>query len=509
MSTDDIQDTDEIEDTEEIEGADALPLRLHVDPQDPTWLIGTPFPVDVTMTNTGAGAIEVPDPNGPSPFVYDLNPQDPTGIARALSERSARLALRPDARRQPPVQLVSLAAGAKQQLHEDLGDYLVEPTPAGSYALRAVYQPPQGPALQSTPVPVRLRAPEPSHLVHAAAPSIPFVSTAFVEAGGDGPQVLYLREVVSDGHALVGSAYPLPVPDDGAIEQLAVSISDGPAQYFRWVAWRVGDTVHAGFAQSWSPRLVDAPAEPALRELALSPVGWQYGVAEAEFAALGLGDDGRPMLATMAFFVEDGDRAELSLAPTGLDDLPSAWTLARSSGRGAKARYRLVAASRTDTGLAVDGIALGGATPGPAVALHRGDGPLAAMAVSATPAASKPFVDLLLGPTGKERRTMTFLRVGLDDGERLLGKAWRFPAQLANRAPGASWVLPQIPTDEPLIMTNLDGRLLVIEIDDELRFTSVDPGPVSHPALLQTGGGLWALWLSQKTGLQAALLKAR
>ncbi len=516
MSTDDIQDIDEIED-DDGQGGDAAAITLRVEPQNPGWLIGTPFPVAVTMTNTGGEVIEVPDPQGPSPFVYELIPQDRDGIPRTLSKRSARLALRPDARRRPPVKLVSLAAGAGQQHHEDPGAYLFEPTPAGSYGLRAVFQPAGGRALLSAPVPVQLRTPEPLHLRHAAAPGIPFLSTAFVEAGADAKPTLYLRELITDGLALVGNAYPLPVADAGAIEQLALTISDQPPQYFRWVAWRIGDAVHAGFAQRWSPRLLSTPARPGLRGLDLSPIGWQYDVAEAEVAALGLGDDDRPMLATMAFGVEGADHADVSLAPTGLERLPQAWTLARSGGRGSAARYWLVAASASETdgateakaGLAIEAVEVGGATPGTPATLYRGDEPLTAMAISATPAAGEPFADLLLGPAGKENRTMTFLRVRLNDGEVLRRMAWRFPAQFLDRAPTASWALPPIPADEPLILTNLDGRLLAIEIDEKPRFTRVDPGPVSHPALLQTGGGLWAVWLSETTGFNAALLKKR
>lgn len=225
---------------------------------------------------------------------------DDTPFYFVLSERQKREAMAPDDRVMlPPPEMVDLAPGAEQSYDTAPNDLMVEPIPAGSYAVSGILAGPV-PAFETQPHALDIQRLDAQALVACTHISGAALLVAYAHRDASGTATVYQHVTGPDaqmgpGHVRAKASQIDSIAQTCGSDEMQI----GPS----WVAWIENDTFRADLAERGvGYGTVEAP----LRDVTLAPTGWQDGNDGTFFA---FGQNGQIMLVSAV--LGDADAPEV------------------------------------------------------------------------------------------------------------------------------------------------------------------------------------------------------
>jgi hypothetical protein len=254
-------------------------LAIATFPAEPAAISGESLPFRTVMENRGAAPLQVPSPNSPSQFAYELRPQREGGPVYNISadERNRRRAVH----RPIPVEIqyVTLDPGRRIERIEDLADFLDEGIQPAKYLVTAVY-----PAAGATsPKAVVTLLPAQVESLSSAVSGSSLVS-AMAHRREDGGVSLLQRESSTDPReAVFYRRQSLPA---GGPVAVAVAIDVGPAGSGRWFAWLRDRKLTASVGWGNRTILTSEPAGVDASQPELLSPGFELAVGTALFGVI-------------------------------------------------------------------------------------------------------------------------------------------------------------------------------------------------------------------------------
>jgi hypothetical protein len=258
-------------------------LVLGTFPQERTFLPGESLRVETVLENTGATPIEVENPEGPSPFRYELLRAEDRQVVMTLAEimrDERRTRDIPMERFFPPV---LLQPRQRMSRDEDLADFLNQDIPPGKYLLRAKY-PYEEPTSESALAPLTILAPNYESFSSAVCERLQVLTTVFAHRRTDGAVLILQRDSFADPRENV--FFERLKLDPGPPVSVATAIDAVNAGNGRWFAWLRAGAFQA--AVGWGNRVIVKPPSVAVGSSSarlLSP-GFQIDLGVAMFGVL-------------------------------------------------------------------------------------------------------------------------------------------------------------------------------------------------------------------------------
>lgn len=254
-------------------------LAIATFPVAPTAISGESLPFRTVLENRGATPIQVPSPDSPSQFTYELRSQREGGRTYAVSAagRNRRRAVHVPA--PVPVRYETLDPGQRLEWTEDIADFLNEGIEPGKYSVTAAYADGNviSPKTQVTVLPDNVES-------LSSTPSGSSLASVQAHRRADGAVNILQRESLKDPRETV--FYPLQSLPAGIPVSVATTTDVVPAGSGRWFAWLRGRTLAASVG--WGDRTIITPdpvnldvTQPEL----LSP-GYQVAVGTALFGII-------------------------------------------------------------------------------------------------------------------------------------------------------------------------------------------------------------------------------
>ena len=254
-------------------------LAIATFPVEAAAISGESLPFRTVLENRGAAPLQVPSPNSPSQFTYELRPQREGARVYKLSaaDRDRRRSVHLPA----PVEVKyeTLAPGRRLEWIEDLADFLNEGIEPAKYFVTAQY-----PAADVTS-PKALVAVLPAQVESlSSAVSGSSLTSAMAHRREDGGVTLLQRESLMDPRETV--FYRRQSLPAGGPVAVAVAIDVAPAGSGRWFAWLRDQKLAASVG--WGNRTIltsEAVRVDASEPELLSP-GFQVAVGTALFGVI-------------------------------------------------------------------------------------------------------------------------------------------------------------------------------------------------------------------------------
>ena len=465
------------------------------------WLAAAPFPVSLTLKNTGAAPGRVPSRDSPRPFEFVLHSADGQSVVRILSARAAARAGRPDAPK-PPLALEELAPGASAEYPIDLATFANPPVEIGRYLL-SVRLDLSGQRLETSPGPLNVVPPRISRLAVVVGPSQDRLAMAYTHLAM-GPVTKVFQYESRPGQPQLGLACErIQFKGMDAVAGVAVATEFNRNQGIRWYAWLHDGAGGGGVAQYTSSFRQIAAGALGLADVALHPAGWQTDNESAVFAALGRDEAGAVSLALVTLSVQSETPSIEKIRLANVRP-PVVWSV-RCRGAEPPGVFDVFTVDGGTDRIRVTQQAVSkgsGAASTPRVLAER-DGPLAAFGCAAVGAQGSGAIDLLTGPHG-ERSEMAFARLPLDGTSAPV--EWTFSAceSPESRRVPSMWAIAPHPLPDPPVLALLGDRLVVRRSASAAGWTTLADNArgVRQLRLEVVAGRVWAIWADPDRGLQ-------
>ena len=270
-------------------------LTIGTVPKDRAVLPGEQFLVETTFENHGARAAQVPNRQGPSPFVYELLAEKNRAVLLSISmimrdERRMRDLLPP---KMFPMEM--LGPGESLSRDEDLAEYLNAGIAPGKYLLRAKY-PHDQPVAETALAPITVLTPKYESFSSAVCPRLQILTSVFAHRREDGGVLILQRDSLADPRE--GVFYRRLKLDAGPPVSVATAVNVVNAGSGRWFGWLRGGALQA--AHGWGNRIITQPGPLVVGDggaRLISP-GFQVDVGVGLFGVV-VPQGGRLMLRTV------------------------------------------------------------------------------------------------------------------------------------------------------------------------------------------------------------------
>jgi hypothetical protein len=469
-------------------------------------LVGESLVAKVRIHNGGAAEIQIDRSLDPTGFIesprYRFLVWSLTGeVVGNLSYQMARMARHPeDNFPTEPRPTTPLPAGKSKEDRCDLAGLMTAPLIPGRYQVSLRYDSPQG-IVESARVPFSVLVPRSVSVATVEGMTRSGSGQVLVHAPPAGGAAVLQREGRYDvpGDGIWFRRAELAAPAHAAAAAVAMELADN--RYYRWIAWKDGETIQAGVGDSTGGWIVTLPATPlGTRSSQLHPIGWQPVPETSSFVALGQEADGSVALAEIACTLKTATVHKTRLALTAL---PSRWAARyRTDGGGAKLDLVTAQAAGEAVRVVRQTVPVGGGAAEKPVMLRDLHGKLAALALAPVAEPGADSVDVLLGP-GPDGSTMTLQRLALDGGK-VLG-TWSFSPPGNATAKPSAWALVAKPLAEPVLLARFGDQLMVRRAGEGKQWAVLaeHAAGAEHLRLeVAEPAAVWAFWTDPAKGVQ-------
>lgn len=447
------------------------------------------FWVVVEAKSLGAASVELPDPDGPVPFVHRLFSEDEGELCHNFSAKRYRVVKDPNARRSPGLPPRRLGPGGVLRYRYDFAGVLSEDVRPGRYAVEVSLGVGAN-GLVAPRVPLEVLPPRAVALV-AVAQDVEGGSSGLLAAASDGGTRVMQWDAQPKNATLLALREREVVT--GSVTDMAAGLDNPEHMSERWFAWLADGQLTA--IRTWDRSLSRrcGPIKLELQEPRLLAVGRKLANGDGQFLVAGQGLVRRLVLEGEVVpedsGEEDPDATPGLVAPPDPSGPPRLESHDHAWPGGALPQH-LQARYQPDGGIQLVGVVQDGDTCRVVVA-ELGDGPLeprtcfeleapcSGLAVPPWQEAGEGYADALFGPLGEDdAREYVFVRLPLDEGA-AEAREWRF-AEAA--------VLPEPkPEDEEAVPSAIEGWQLC-------------RGPAAHPPLAARVGPHFLLGWPSKGG---------